>query len=116
MMIKQQDVTLSKVSQITINTHARQTLGVDPGDKINMVFNDDGTITLKKAETDEEKIKRIFRELGKMRREWLKKATPEQRKFAEMSRGWTIDQYHEYFDNLPETKVYIKEKYGVDYD
>ena len=36
-----------------------------------------------------------------------------QKKRIEMSKGWTINQYHEYIDKLPETKAYMKEKYGV---
>lgn len=39
--------------------------------------------------------------------------TPKQKKMKEMTRGWTVNQFHRYFDGLPETKAYIKEKYGV---
>jgi len=31
----------------------------------------------------------------------------------EMTKGWTVNQFHQYFDSLPETKAYIKERYGV---
>lgn len=98
--------------QFTAPSLLREKLGLQPGDKI--VFDTDKeVITVEKAETKEERIKRMFAELDRIREEQWRQMTPEQRKFAEMSKGWTVRQYHEYIDNLPETKACIKEKYGV---
>lgn len=103
-------VPLSKGNQITVPSIMRKKLGLKPGE--SMAFDTDQQ-TYAKAETQEEKIKRIFAELEEMKIEREKHMTPEQRAFAKKTAGWTVSQYHEYFDNLPETKAYIKEKYGV---
>ena len=106
------EATLSAGYQFTAPSVLRKALGLKPGDKI--VFDTDKpVITVEKAETREERVRRVCAELDALKVEREKHMTPEQKKFAEMSKGWTINQYHEYFDNLPETKAYIKEKYGV---
>ncbi len=106
------EATMSAGYQITVPSAVRKLLDLKPQDKI--VFDTDKKqITIEKAETREEQIKRIFAELDDMKREREKRMTPEQKAFAKKSAGWTINQYHEYYDNLPETKAYIKEKYGV---
>lgn len=68
---------------------------------------------LKKAQTKRERIEAMMARLDELKAEHEKHMTPEQKEFAKMSAGWTINQYHEYYDNLPETKAYLKEKYGV---
>lgn len=104
--------TMSKAYQITVPSVIRKMLGLEPGDPVDFKM-ERGRAVLVKAETHEEKIKRAFAELERLKKEREKTMTPEQKKIADMCRGWTINQYHEYFDNLPETKEYIKEKYGV---
>lgn len=103
---------LSSVNQITIPSSFRKTLGVEAGDELEAeVVN--GALTVRKAMTHEEKVKKVFADLERMRKEHEKRMTPEQKKIAEMTKGWTVNQYHEYFDNTPEHKAYIKEKYGI---
>ena len=104
--------TMSKAYQITVPSVVRRALGLMPGDPVEFKM-ERGQAVLVRAETREEKIKRVFAELDRMKVEREKQMTSEQKEFAKMSAGWTINQYHEYYDNLPETKAYIKEKYGV---
>lgn len=83
-----------------------------PGDKV--VFDTDkAVVTVEKAETQAEKIRRAFAKLAEIRAEQEARMTPKQKEFVKKTAGWTISQYHEYIDNLPETKAYLKEKYGV---
>lgn len=104
--------TLSKGRQITVPAAVIKRLGLEASDQI--AFNIDTTpITITRAETPEEQINRVFHELDEMRKEHEKHLTPEQKQFNKMTAGWTVNQYHQYFDNLPETKAYIKEKYGL---
>lgn len=106
------EATLSAGYQFTAPSLLRNKLNLKPGDKV--VFDTDkAVVTVEKAETREETIKRVFAELEKMKIEREKHMTPEQKEFAKKTAGWTMSQYHEYIDNLPETKAYLKEKYGV---
>ncbi len=107
------EMTMSAGFQFTAPSVLRKTLSLVPGDKI-IIDTDKTPITIEKAETREEQVKRMVAEFDRLNEEHRKRMTPEQKKFAEMSKGWTINQYHEYFDSLPETKAYIKEKYGVE--
>lgn len=106
------EVKMSKAYQITVPSVVRKILKLKPGERMELVERD-GNIMIVKAETREEKVKRGFMELERLRVEREKTMTLEQKEFAEMAKGWTINQYHEYIDNLPETKEYLKEKYGV---
>lgn len=106
------EATMSAGFQFTMPSLLRKELGLKPGDKI--VFDTDKkNITVEKAETHEEKVRRAFAELDRLKVEREKRMTLEQKEFAKMSAGWTVNQYHEYFDNLPETRAYLEEKYGV---
>lgn len=106
------EATLSAGYQFTAPSLLRSKLNLKPGDKV--VFDTDKVVvTVEKAETREEKIKRTFAKLAEIRAEQEARMTPEQREFAKKTAGWTMSQYHEYIDNLPETKAYLKEKYGV---
>ncbi len=104
--------TLSKGYQITIPSAMRKALDLKAGDPIE-ITNTNNTITLTKAETQEENVRRVLRELDEIRTRHKAHMTAEQRAFAEKTRGWTANQFREYLDNTPEHKAYIKEKYGV---
>ncbi len=106
------EVPMSSGNQFTAPKQLRKALNLVAGDKIKFKFTDTG-ILVEKAESDAEKTKRIFRELAQLQEEHEKRMTPEQKAFAEMSRGWTANQYRQYLDNTSEHKAYIKEKYGV---
>lgn len=106
------EVVMSSANQITIPKQIRQALNLTAGDKLTFKFNGK-IISVTKAETQEEKVRRVFRELDRLKVEREKHMTPEQKAFAQKTAGWTVNQFHEYFDNLPETKAYIKEKYGL---
>lgn len=104
----QVEATMSSAKQITVPREVREALKLAVGDKI--AFKLAGkSITVDKAETQEEKVKRIFDELA----EWRESLPQEVKDNIKKHAGWTVDQFHEYYDNLPETKAYIKEKYGV---
>lgn len=106
------EVLVSTGYQVVVPSLVRKMLDLKPRDK--MVFDTDAKkITVEKGETQEEQIKAMLAEFDKLNEEHKKRMTPEQKKFAEMSAGWTVNQYHEYFDDLPESKTYVKEKYGV---
>lgn len=104
--------TMSKAYQITVPSTIRKMLGLEPGDTVDFEVLGEG-VRMSKAMSREEKIGRVFARLDELKVEREKRMTPEQKKFAEMSKGWTASQYREYIDNLPETKKYLKEKYGV---
>lgn len=106
------EATMSAGFQITMPSLLRKELNLKPGDKI--VFDTDKkNITVEKAATQREQVKAMLAEFDRLNEEHRKRMTPEQKRFAKMSKGWTIGQYHEYYDNLPETEAYVKEKYGV---
>lgn len=104
--------TMSKAYQITVPSVVRKALGLMPGDPVDFQLKQ-GRAVLVRAETREERVKRMLTELDKIRAEQERQMTPEQKAFAKMAAGWTANQYREYIDNLPETKAYMKEKYGV---
>ncbi len=103
--------TLSKGLQITLPSFARKALGLAAGDNINITTKDN-QIVITKAETQEEQVDRVLRELDAINKAQQKNMTPEQKRLAKLTAGWTVNQFHEYFDNTPEHKAYIKEKYG----
>lgn len=104
--------TMSKAYQITVPSVVRKMLGLEPGDGVDFEALGDG-VRLTKAMSREEKIERAVAKLEQLKIEREKTMTPEQKKIVEMTKGWTVNQFHEYFDNLPETKAYLEEKYGV---
>ncbi len=99
-------VPLSKGNQITVPSALRKMLNLKPGE--SMAFDTD-LRTYGKAETQEETVKRVFAELDKWRESLPQEVKDNIKKHA----GWTMSQYHEHYDNSPEVKTYIKEKYGV---
>lgn len=100
--------TMSKAYQITVPSMARKALGLLPGDMVDLEV-EKGQVILRRAETKEEKIRRVFRELD----EWRDGLSEGTKKLIEKHAGWTVNQYHEYYDSLPETRMYLEEKYGA---
>lgn len=104
--------TLSSAYQITVPSVVRKAMGLVVGDKLEFTMNGNA-VAITKTKTQKELVEEMLQTFDRMNKEQERRMTPEQKKFAKMSAGWTINQYHEYFDSLPETKAYIKEKYGV---
>lgn len=100
--------TMSKAYQITVPSVIRKALGLMPGDPVDFRL-EGGSAVLVRAETREEKIKRVFADLD----EWRDSLSDEVKENIKKHAGWTVKQYHEYYDNLPETKTYLEKKYGV---
>lgn len=100
--------TISKANQITLPSALRKEFQLQAGDEIEMQKTKEG-IFLRKALTKEEKIKQAMAELDR----WRNGLSDETQKLIKKHAGWTVNQLHEYYDNLPETKNYLKEKYGV---
>lgn len=102
------EATLSAGYQFTAPSVLRKVLDLKPGDKI--VFDTDKTvITVEKAETQEEKVRRALARLDEWREGLPEEAKEKIKEYA----GWTINQHREHIDGLPKTKAYIKEKYGA---
>lgn len=102
------EATLSAGYQFTAPSVLRKALGLKPGDKI--VFDTDSSVvTVEKAETREEQIKRSFAFLD----EWRENLPEEAKKKINEYAGWTARQHREHYDKSPEAKAYMKEKYGV---
>ena len=106
------ETTLSKSYQITLPSAIRKALRLEAGDPLEIEMRG-SEVVVKRAETREEKVRRAFEELDRMVEEHRKNMTPEQKAFAEKTKGWTANQLREYIDNLPETRAYYKEKYGI---
>lgn len=100
--------TMSKAYQITVPSIVRKALGLMPGDSVDLKV-EKGRAILRKAETREEQVKQVFAELD----EWRAGLSDDTKELIKEHAGWTVNQYHEYFDSLPQTKAYLKEKYGV---
>lgn len=99
---------LSKGHQLTLPSAIRKAMSIGANSPITLIY-DKGTLTLKKAETPEENLHRVFRELDEWRENLPQSVKDNIKKHA----GWTANQYREYIDNLPETQAYRKEKYGI---
>lgn len=99
---------ISSGYQITLPSALRKALGLGAGDDI-VLEERDGGVLLKKALTREEKLEQMFTDL----KEWREGLPEETKKLIEKHAGWTANQYHRYYDNLPETREYIRKKYGV---
>ena len=100
--------TMSKAYQITVPSVIRKALGLEPGDPVDFEI-ERGRVTLVRAETREEKIRRAFADLD----EWREGLSDEVKENIKKYAGWTANQHREYYDSLPESKVYMKEKYGI---
>jgi len=100
--------TMSKAYQITVPSAIRKMLGLEPGDAVDFKVLGNG-VRLSKAMSHEEKVKRAFKDLDK----WRESLPKETKELIEKHAGWTVNQLREYYDNLPETKAYLKEKYGI---
>lgn len=100
--------TMSKAYQITVPSVVRKVMGLVPGDPVE--FRLEGRqIVLARAETHEEKVRRAFAKMD----EWRDSLPDETKEKIKQYAGWTVNQYHAQIDNLPKTKAYLKEKYGV---
>ena len=100
--------TMSRAYQITVPSVVRKALGLMPGDPVDLELRK-GQVVLKKAESHGDRVKRVFAELD----EWRESLPAEAKDLIKKHAGWTVNQFHEYYDNLPETKARMKEKYDA---
>ena len=94
----------SKISangQITLPKEIRESLDGGPGDVMVFVPTEGGVLIHKKKGLREEL------------EEWRKGLSTETRELIKKTAGWTLDQYHEYFDNLPENGSEMERYYGI---
>lgn len=103
------EMTMSAGFQFTAPSALRKRLSLRPGDKV-VIDTDREVVTIEKAETHEEKVKRAFADLD----EWRENLPDDVKARIKKHAGWTVNQFHEYYDNLPETRAYLKEKYGIE--
>lgn len=74
------ETTLTRKGQVTIPKHIRDSLGLEPGNKINFDVNDAGELVLRKeGRAEEREPDRFDRALGA----------------AEIKLGCTVDEYME---------------------
>lgn len=78
--------TMSKAYQITVPSVVRKALGLEPGDPVDFEI-DQGRAILVRAETREEKIKRVFADLDRIRERELSYMTVEQKNVLRCLRG-----------------------------
>lgn len=98
---------ISSVGQITLPSTIRKLIGVGAGDEVELIADGD-VVFMKKPETLEENIARVSRELDNLNQSLPDEVKENIRKHA----GWTVSQYHEYYDKLPETREQVRAKYG----
>lgn len=99
---------VSQSNQMTLPSSIRKKLGIKSGGAVEFV--DVGQhVILRRAETQEEAVKRLFQELD----EWREQLPQNVKDNIKKRAGWTVNQYHGYFDNLPENVAKRKEKYGI---
>lgn len=106
--MEQVDAAISSANQITLPQRLRKELNLKAGDKISFNFAG-GDIRVTKAETHEEKVKRVFADLEK----WRDGLSDETKKLIKERAGWTANQYREYIDSQPEVIAARKERYGI---
>lgn len=99
---------ISSVNQVTLPRTLRELLGVKAGDELEVELVS-GTLQLRKAKTNSEKVQQVFQELD----EWRDALPQKVKDNIQQRAGWTANQYREYFDNTAEHKAYVKEKYGL---
>lgn len=92
---------ISANGQVTIPKELREELEWKPGDVL-MFMPRKGYFEIAKQ-----------RSLREEMTEWRKTLSPKTKEMVGKTAGWTLKQYHDYFDNLPENVAGMKEKYGV---
>ncbi len=99
---------MSKGYQITVPSVVRKVLGLEPGDPV-MFDLEKGRVVLRRGETQEEQMKEALARLD----DWREGLPEKSKELIKKHAGWTVNQCHEYYDNLPETQAYLREKYGA---
>lgn len=91
---------MSANGQVTIPKEIREEFGWRPGDVL--VFS------------PREKGFEVFKQLNLRddMKKWREKLSEETNNIIQKTAGWSIAQYHEYFDNLPENVEEMERKYG----
>ena len=98
---KTYSLKMSPNGQVTIPKEMREELDWHPGDVLVFSPRKDGFAVSKRLGLREEVTK------------WRQGLSQEANDLIKKTAGWTINQYHEYFDNLPENIAKMEEEYGI---
>lgn len=91
---------MSANGQITIPKEMREELGWQVGDTLTFVPVENG-VGLHKQQSLRDEMK-----------EWRENLSLETKSMIKKMAGWTMEQYHEHFDNLPENIEERERRYG----
>lgn len=92
---------MSANGQITIPKELREEMDWGAGDVLIFAPRKDGFEIYKQLSLREEMVT------------WRQGLSPKTKSMIKKTAGWTINQYHDYFDNLPENVAEIERKYGL---
>lgn len=95
---------MSANGQITIPKEMREDLGWHPGDVLVFIPQKKSFSVHKRVSLREEMVN------------WRKSLSRETNEMIKKTAGWTLNQYHEYFDNLPENVEEMEREYGLKKD
>lgn len=93
-------LTMSANGQFTLPKELREELDLHPGDALILTPRTEGFMMHKRVGLREEMA------------EWRKGLSKETNEMIKKTAGWTLNQYHEYFDNLPENIAEMEREYG----
>lgn len=98
---KTYSLKMSSNGQITIPKEMREDLDWCPGDVLVFTPQKEGFEVSKRMGLREEMAT------------WRQGLSKETNEMIKKTAGWTIGQYHEYFDNLPENIAEMEREYGL---
>lgn len=93
-------LTMSANGQFTLPKELREELDLHPGDALILTPRTEDFVMHKRVGLREEMA------------EWRKGLSKETNEMIKKTAGWTLNQYHEYFDNLPENVAKMEREYG----
>lgn len=93
-------LTMSANGQFTLPKELREELDLHPGDTLILTPRTEDFVMHKRVGLREEMA------------EWRKGLSKETNEMIKKTAGWTLNQYHEYFDNLPENVAKMEREYG----
>lgn len=92
---------ISANGQVTIPKEMREELDWHPGDVLVFAPRKEGFEIYKQLSLREEMAS------------WRQRLSPKTKDMIQKMAGWTISQYHDYFDGLPENVAEMERQYGL---